>query len=68
MVNYTVDETVCTNDCAGNASDEVTEHYRKFGVTETISKQVGTGLFLFYILGTGAIISILYSEVTKMLK
>ena len=50
------------------ASDEVTEHYTKFGVTETISKQVGTGLFLFYILGAGAIISILYSEVTKMLK
>ena len=50
------------------ASDEVTEHYTKFGVTETISKQVGTGLFLFYILGAGALISILYSEVTKMLK
>jgi hypothetical protein len=50
------------------ASDEVTEHYAKFGVTETISKQVGTGLFLFYILGAGAIITILYSEATKMLK
>ena len=50
------------------ASDEVTEHYAKFGVTETISKQVGTGLFLLYILGAGAIITILYSEATKMLK
>jgi len=50
------------------ASDEVTEHYAKFDVTETISKQVGTGLFLFYILGAGAIISVLYSEVSNMLK
>ena len=50
------------------ATDEVTEHYAKFDVTETISKQVGTGLFLFYILGAGAILSVVYSEVSKMLK
>jgi len=50
------------------ASDEVTEHYAKFGVTATLSKQVGTGLFLFYILGAGAILSVVYSEVSKMLK
>ena len=50
------------------ASDEVTEHYAKFDVTETISKQVGTGLFLFYILGAGAIIAVVYSEATKLLK
>lgn len=50
------------------ASDEVTEHYAKFDVTATISKQVGTGLFLFYILGAGAIIAVVYSEATKMLK
>ena len=50
------------------ASDEVTEHYAEFGVTQTISKQVGTGLFLFYILGAGAILSVIYSEVSKMLK
>ena len=50
------------------ATDEVTEHYIKFGVTETISKQVGTGLFLFYILGAGAILSVIYSEVSKKIK
>jgi len=50
------------------ATDEVTEHYEKFGVTATLSKQVGTGLFLFYILGAGAILSVVYSEVSKMLK
>jgi hypothetical protein len=50
------------------ASNEVTEHYEKFGVTESISGQVGTGLFLFYILGAGAILSVIYSEVSKMLK
>ncbi|MDG1144862.1 MAG: hypothetical protein P8N54_00060 [Flavobacteriales bacterium] len=50
------------------ASDEVSAHYAKFGVTESISKQVGTGLFLFYILGAGAIAAVIYAEVSKMLK
>ena len=50
------------------ASDEVTEHYAKFNVTETASKQVGTGLIAFYILAAGAVISALYTEVSKMLK
>ena len=50
------------------ASDEVTEHYAKFNVTETASKQVGTGLIVFYILAAGAVISALYTEVSKMLK
>ena len=49
------------------ASDEVTEHYAKFNVTDTQSKQVGTGLILFYILAAGAVISALYSEVGKMI-
>ena len=39
------------------ASDEVTEHYAKFNVTETQSKQVGTGLIVFYILAAGAVLS-----------
>ena len=49
------------------ASDEVTEHYSKFNVTDTQSKQVGTGLIVFYILSAGAVISALYTEVGKMI-
>ena len=49
------------------ASDEVTEHYAKFDVTETQSKQVGTGLIVFYILAAGAVISSIYTEVGKMI-
>ena len=49
------------------ASDEVTEHYSKFNVTDTQSKQVGTGLIVFYILAAGAVISALYTEVGKMI-
>lgn len=50
------------------ASDEVTEHFAKFNVTATESKQVGTGLIVFYILAAGAVISAVYTEVSKMLK
>lgn len=49
------------------ASDEVTEHYVKFNVTDTQSKQVGTGLIVFYILAAGAIVSAIYTEVGKMI-
>ena len=49
------------------ASDEVTEYYSKFNVTDTQSKQVGTGLIVFYILAAGAVISALYTEVGKMI-
>lgn len=49
------------------ASDEVTEHYAKFDVTNTQSKQVGTGLFVFYILALGAVVSALYTEVGKII-
>ena len=49
------------------ASDEVTEHFAKFNVSETQSKQVGTGLIVFYILAAGAIISAVYTEVGKMI-
>ena len=49
------------------ASDEVTEHYSKFNVTDTQSKQVGTGLIVFYILAAGAVVSALYTEVGKMI-
>ena len=50
------------------ASDEVTEHFAKFNVTTTESKQVGTGLIVFYILAAGALLSAVYTEVSKMLK
>ena len=49
------------------ASSEVTEHYAKFNVTETQSKQVGTGLIVFYILAAGAVLSAVYTEVGKMI-
>ena len=49
------------------ASDEVTEHYAKFDVTDTQSKQVGTGLIVFYILAFGAVVSALYTELGKMI-
>ena len=49
------------------ASDELTEHFLKFNVTAKASKQVGTGLMMFYILASGTVISVLYTEVTKML-
>lgn len=49
------------------ASDEVTEHYSKFNVSNTQSKQVGTGLIVFYILAAGALVSAVYSEVGKMI-
>ena len=49
------------------ASDEVTELYAKFNITETQSKQVGTGLIVFYILAAGAVASALFTEVRKMI-
>ena len=48
------------------ASDEVTELYAKFNITETQSKQVGTGLIVFYILSASAVASALFTEVRKM--
>jgi hypothetical protein len=50
------------------ASDEVTDHFSKFNVSPTESKQVGTGLFVFYILAAGAVLSAVYTEVSKLRK
>ncbi|MDG1848931.1 MAG: hypothetical protein P8I82_00360 [Flavobacteriales bacterium] len=50
-----------------SASDEVTEHFMKFDVTASQSKQVGTGLIVFYILAVGALLVTLYTEISKML-
>jgi uncharacterized membrane protein HdeD (DUF308 family) len=49
------------------ASDEVTEHFMKFDVTESQSRQVGAGLIVFYVLAAGAILTVLYTEVSKMI-
>lgn len=50
------------------ASDEVTDHFSKFNVSPAESKQVGTGLFVFYLLAAGALLSVVFSEVSKMRK
>ena len=49
------------------ASDEVTDHFMKFDVTESQSRQVGAGLIVFYVLAVGAILTTLYTEISKML-
>lgn len=40
----------------------------KFNITESISKNVGTGLFVTYLLGGIAILGILYTEISKSFK
>lgn len=49
------------------ASDAIPTFYNanKFNITETISKNVGTGLFSVYLLFGIAIIGILYTEISK---
>jgi hypothetical protein len=37
-------------------------------LTPEAAKQVGMGLYAVYILGTVAVVSIVYSEVSKMIK
>lgn len=37
-------------------------------VTEAASKRVGAGLIMFYVLLAGAVVSIVYTEVQKILK
>ncbi len=52
------------------ASDAIPtfHNYEKFNITESISKNVGTGLFATYLLGGIAIIGILFSGVSKSIK
>ena len=49
----------------GLASDD---NPSKIDLTPETAKQVGMGLYAVYILGTVAVVSIVYSEVSKMLK
>ncbi len=48
------------------ASDDVLSSYMKYGISESVSKQVGMGLITFYILAIAAIGSIIYSELSKI--
>ena len=41
---------------------------QKFDISATTSKMVGTGLWAMYILGLVAVLSILYTEVSKIFK
>lgn len=50
------------------SSDEVTNVYTRFGITEASSKMVGGALISMYILIGLALISILFSEVTKIFR
>jgi len=52
------------------ASDSI-PHFigaQKFDISATTSKMVGTGLWAMYILGIVAVLSILYTEVSKIFK
>jgi len=48
------------------ASDEVLNSYEKYNTTASSSKQVGMGLITFYLLLFGAIVAILYAELSKV--
>lgn len=52
------------------ASGEIPQFlgYEKFDITEGLSKYVGTGLWSMYILGILAVVSIIYTEVSKAFK
>ena len=43
-------------------------NFEKFNITQSISKNVGTGLFAAYLLGGIAIIGILFSGISKSFK
>jgi len=48
------------------SSDEVLQSYEKYKISASQSKNVGMGLLMFYILGSLAIASILYAELSKV--
>ncbi|MBG65274.1 MAG: hypothetical protein CMP73_01270 [Flavobacteriales bacterium] len=48
------------------ASDEVLGSYEKYSITPSTAKQVGMGLTAFYILALTAILSVLYTEFSKL--
>ena len=48
------------------SSDNVLPSYEKYNITSDVSKRVGMGLNMFYLLSIGAIGAILYTELSKM--
>lgn len=44
------------------------ETYDKFGITSTVSKQLGGGIIMLYVMTGLAILSALYYEVSKLFK
>ena len=48
------------------SSSEVLNSYEKYEITSTVSKRVGMGLNMFYLLGIGAVGAILYTEFLKV--
>ncbi|MDL5049347.1 hypothetical protein QQ054_25360 [Oscillatoria amoena NRMC-F 0135] len=47
---------------------EVTQSQAAIGVTETVSKLVGAGLTMFYIVAALAVAGLIYSEINKATK
>ena len=47
------------------SSSEVLNSYEKYEITSSISKRVGMGLNMFYLLAIGAIGAVLYTEFSK---
>ena len=50
------------------ASDEVLARYANYGVGQTESKLISTGLIAFYILMFAVIVTTLYAEISKLFK
>lgn len=50
------------------SSNEVTPVYTRFGITESSSKLIGGALITMYILVIVALVSIVFTEVTKIFK
>jgi hypothetical protein len=50
------------------SGSEVSARYADFGVGETASKFIGGALIMMYLMGVILIISIIYTEISKILK
>ena len=50
------------------ASSEVFPAYEKYNINAGSAKRVGMGLFAFYFLAIGAVLTVLYTEFEKVLK
>ena len=50
------------------ASAEVFPSYEKYNINAGSAKRVGMGLFAFYFLAIGAVLTVLYTEFGKVLK